>query len=138
MTQGPYSPPAASVSTAEPAEPSFLKRAGLFVLGAVVFTVIFWTLWLWVLRPGLWGSSSNDSAEIRKQQEQSKAYDDLMKGYQRQAKEADEIQANLKRQVDQADAIQERQMDLLKKQEEQARRFDKILQQWEVQPGRKR
>ena len=137
MTQGPYAPPAANVSRPEAVEPSLFKRAGLFVLAAVVFTVIFWSLWFLLLRPGF-SSQSNDTAETQRQQEQAKAYDDLLRKYQQQARDADEIQANLKRQLNQTDAIHKRQMDLLQKQEEQARRFDQVLNRWEGQSnGRK-
>ena len=102
-----------------------LKYIGLFIVKAVSFTVIFWGLWLYVLKPITSPAPSTNSSS---QDAQSKAQMDT---YEQQAKRAAEL-------LDSSDAQQKRMEQLLTTQEEQARRYNLVLDKWEKQTGIKK
>lgn len=103
---------------------SQLKNIALFIVKAVSFTIIFWGLWLYVLKPI---TSPSQSASDSSQDAQTKALDK----YNEQAKRAAE-------QLDRNDAEQKRMHQLITTQEEQARRYNLILDKWEKQAGIKK
>ena len=104
---------------------SHLKAIGLFILKAVCFTVVFWVVWLYVLRPI---TSPPQSTNTPSQDAQTKAQ---MDAYDRQANRFTE-QQNV------ADVQQKRADKLLSIQEEQTERFNAILEKWEKQTGVKK
>ena len=104
---------------------SYKKDIGLFVLKSVCFTVIFWVVWIFILRPL---TSPAQSVMASSQDDQTKAQ---MDAYDRQANRLTE-QQNV------ADVQQKRADKLLSIQEEQTKRFNAILEKWEKQTGVKK
>lgn len=103
--------------------PTF-KSVAIFCLKCATFSLIFWSLWLGIIRP-LSTASSNESKGSTTQDAQSKAqmqaYDDQM------------IRTN--RMLDVSEDQQKRMDQYLAAQEANAKRFDAILQVWEKQTG---
>ncbi len=136
MSQTQDGPPLDDSAEARPLLPIALQRALTFVLGAVVFTVIFWSLWFLALKPVL-----APTPEVTAKAPESTAQSlpgDLMRKYQQQAQDADAIQRDMQRQIDANTEIQKRQSRLIAQQEEQTRRFEEVLRRWEAQAGIKR
>ncbi len=102
-----------------------LKYIGAFVVKAVSFSLIFWGLWLFILKPI---TSPAQNTNTSSQDAQSKA---LMETYEEQAMRTDEL-------LNSSDAQQKRMELLLTIQEEQARRYNLILDKWEKQAGIKK
>jgi len=99
-----------------------LKYISTFFIKAVSFSLIFWGLWLFVLKPI---TSPAQNTNTSSQDAQSKA---LIDTYEQQAKRTNEL-------LDSSDAQQKRMDQLLSLQEEQARRYNLILDKWEKQTG---
>ena len=104
---------------------SLLKAIGLFVLKAVCFTVVFWVVWLYALRPittpAQNTNTSPNDAQARAQVE----------AYEQQVKRATE-QQNV------AETQQKRMEKILSIQEEQIQRYNSVLEKWEKQTGVKK
>lgn len=122
----PFQPPQSTV--AQPSDPDdhLFKSAGLFLLKCVVFTLVFWVLWMFAIRPIT--SSSNNSTSSNSSDAQQ---EQMMKKYWEQIHESDRLQAEqAKQQVE-----SEKQ---LKMQAELLQRFETVIQRWEAQaPSRK-
>ena len=124
----PFKPPQATVIGNKKPERDRFKTAGFFLLKCVVFSVVFWTTWVFAIRPLTNSMSSSNMQSSQAQDDQSNA---LMKKYWEQAREADTLQTEYKRQAAESARLLEQQDQLL-------RRFDSIIQRWESQPsGRK-
>jgi flagellar biosynthesis/type III secretory pathway M-ring protein FliF/YscJ len=89
-----------------------------FVMKAFFFSVIFWVMWIYVMRPIANPQTSKASCGNQTQAE-STDQEVAMKKYMEQAAKAEE-------QLNRMDAI-------LAKKEEQSRRFDNVLSTWERQ-----
>jgi len=95
-----------------------LKVAGVFLLKAVTFSVIFWVMWVYTIRPITSAQSTNVSSNS-KAGAGSTDNEVAMKKYMEQATKVEEQQKRM-------DAI-------LTKQEQQGRRLDDVLSAWEKQ-----
>ena len=94
------------------------KSIGTFVVKAIAFTIIFWTVWLYGLRPIFYGASdaSSQSAQASDDAFRARLID--------QANHADQIQAKYEQQLkDSADA--------LKKREQLMDRWQRVIERWE-------
>ena|SRR5215831_922542 len=101
------------MDTPESKVPSALR----FIVKAVVFTLIFWGVWLLVIRPLSYAASDQSQAE--------KASDDAYRSRLfQQLKEAEELQAQYRTQLQSATASVKRQQELLD-------RWEKVIEQWE-------
>jgi hypothetical protein len=96
-----------------------IKAALRFVVRCIVFTVIFWTVWLFALRPIFYGPSDAKDKATQIQD------DALRQRYWDQAQRADELQEKYEGQTNQAAAT-------LKKQDELLSRWEKVIQRWEA------
>ena len=94
---------------------------GMFVLKSIVFSIIFWTMWIGVIQPIT--SPASDSANTSSQS-QATENDALMKKYWEQLRRADKMHDALEDQYKRAET-------LLAKKEELANRFDILLRSWE-------
>jgi hypothetical protein len=95
-----------------------IKQAGLFLIKAVAFSLIFWGMWVYVVRPITNAQTTNSSCNNQVQAE-STDQDTAMKKYMEQAAKAEE---------------QQQRMDsILTRQEQQSKRLDAILSVWEKQ-----
>ena len=96
----------------------YIKQAGLFLIKAVAFSLVFWVMWVYVVRPITNAQTTNSTCD---NQVQAEATDQntAMKKYMEQAAKAEE---------------QQQRMDsILDRQEEQSKRLDAILSAWEKQ-----
>lgn len=95
-----------------------IKQAGIFLIKAVVFSLVFWVMWVYVVRPITNAQTTNSSCSNQVQTE-STDQDAAMKKYMEQAAKAEE---------------QQQRMDsILSRQEQQSKRLDAILSAWEKQ-----
>lgn len=90
----------------------------LFVLKSLLFSIVFWITWGFVMRPIL---NAQPTAESNKSKSQDSAAD------------SDALMKKHWEQVESADLVQRRVEIMLNKEEEQIRRFDVILSNWERQ-----
>ena len=96
-----------------------MKSAATFVLKAAAFTIIFWIVWLFALRPLLYDNVDDASSKA------SQAADDALR--QRAAQQQDEFERQLKKSIE-----------YLKRQEELQDRWEKVIERWEKSaPDRK-
>jgi len=94
-----------------------MKAVGIFVIKSVVFTLIFWLLWLYILRPITSTDQQNDN-------------DALTKKYWEQAIRVDQLMDTSEKQAEQAASS-------IQKQEELLSRWEKVIENWEKNsPGR--
>ena len=101
-----------------------IKAPVRFLVACVVFTVIFWSTYLFALRPLFYGGSE---ATAKTSQAED---DELRRKYQEQAKHNEELTAQYERQLTQGVAM-------LKKQEELLSRWEKVIERWEsISPKR--
>jgi hypothetical protein len=108
----------------------WMAQSGLFVLKCSVLAIIFWSLWLFVVRP-MMSSGSSSSSSSQSSQSQDKEHEALMKAYWEQVRLADDLQAEYKRQSAVTAEQQKRMEAILTKQEELNRRFEAVIQRWE-------
>ena len=95
-----------------------IKQAGIFLIKAVAFSLVFWVMWVYVVRPITNAQTTNSSCNNQVQTE-STDQDAAMKKYMEQAAKAEE---------------QQQRMDsILSRQEQQSKRLDAILSAWEKQ-----
>ncbi len=99
-----------------------IKSTFLFCAKSAAFTIIFWGLWLGVLRP-LTSSPLGDTSSAQNAQAQTQ-----VEAYEKQV-------ARVNQQLDVVEGQQKRMEQNLKFQEESARRFDAVLKVWEKQTG---
>ncbi len=90
-----------------------LKSSIKFILQSTIFTIIFWSLWLFVIRPAFY-PSNKDSANSPDAENNV-----LMEKYRAQ--------------VERADQQQKQAQDTLDKQNELLVRWEKVIQHWEKQ-----
>jgi hypothetical protein len=95
----------------------------------VAFSVIFWFVWTFVMRPLSAVVASSGAAG--QSQSQDTQQDALMKKYLDQAKAADDLQAHAVRQAEESDRLLVKQADLQK-------RFEAVIEGWERQSSSKR
>jgi hypothetical protein len=100
-----------------------MKAVGLFILKSIAFTIIFWSLWLYVLRP-ISSNSSAQTSDGKSGQTQQNDSDALMKKYWEQVARADQIQAKTIEEQQQAEVS-------LAKQDELLSRWEKVIEKWE-------
>ncbi len=129
-------PPSDEPTRAGSLLPTALHHAWVFVLGSVVFTVIFWSVWSLFLRDMLAPTPSATPAP--REQTAAPAQDELLRKYQQQAQETDQMQRDMQRQIEIHARNQKRQSELLTQQEDQTRRFEQVLRRWEAQAGLRR
>jgi len=99
-----------------------IKSAALFCAKSAAFTIIFWGLWMGVLRPLTSSPQGNtSSAQDAQTQAQTEAYEKQV--------------ARVNQQLDVVEGQQKRMEQNLTAQEENARRFDAVLKVWEKQTG---
>lgn len=100
------------------------KSAALFCLKSATFTIIFWGLWICILRPISFSTQSvMPSSQDSQAQIQNEAYEKQV--------------ARVNQQLDVAEIQQKRMDKNLSAQEENAKRFDAVLKTWESQGARK-
>jgi hypothetical protein len=99
-----------------------LKSIGLFLLKSISFTIIFWFLWSYLIRP-ITTPKQNTNNTSTSQEARTEA---LMNIYEKQAKQS-------AKQIEIADEHQQRMQKLINLQEQQAQRYDQILDKWEKQ-----
>ena len=95
-----------------------MRDVVIFCAKAVAFTVIFWTVWLFALRPVFYSgadesskaSQAADDALRRKSLEQSERFDRLQEQNERQLKTSDET---------------------LERQDALLNRWEKVIERWE-------
>jgi Fe-S cluster assembly scaffold protein SufB len=104
-----------------------LKNIGLFLLKSISFTIIFWCLWSYLIRP-ITTPKQNTNNTSSSQEARTEA---LMNIYEKQAKQAAQ-------QLDIADEQQQRMEKVISSQEEQALRYNQILEKWEKQSSDKK
>lgn len=97
-----------------------IKSAALFCLKCATFTIIFWGLWIGVIR-----SISIAPQSVMSSSEDSQAQAEI-EAYKKQT-------ARIDQQLDVAEAQQKRMDRNLSAQEENAKRFDAVLKTWEKQ-----
>ncbi|HMH18712.1 MAG TPA: hypothetical protein VK572_11265 [Burkholderiales bacterium] len=95
---------------------TMLKTSGVFLLKAITFSIIFWVIWVYIVRP-ITNAQSSTVSQSSKTEMKSNENEEAMKIYKEQAKKAEEQQ----RRVDK----------IISKQEEQGRRLDAVLSGWE-------
>lgn len=94
-----------------------VKEIVLFLIKSITFTIIFWGMWSYAIRPIT--SAQNSNSSNSKSNTENAENEAAMAKYYEQAAKADE---------------QQRRMDaLITKQEAQSRRFDAVLSAWEKQ-----
>ena len=103
---------------------------GVFVLKSIIFSLIFWAIWIGVIRPITSATSDSSNASSQSQEDDQES---LMKKYWEQAYRADKLQDQYEISIDVSKNQQRRLDALLTKQEEQANRLDSILSSWEKQ-----
>lgn len=95
-----------------------IKHAGVFFIKAVAFSLVFWVMWVYVVRP-ITNAQTNNASYNNQAQTESTDQDAAMKRYMEQAAKVEE---------------QQRRMDaILSRQEQQSKRLDAILSAWEQQ-----
>ena len=124
----PFQPPAAPLRNDPGDSQGWLAQAGIFVLKCFVLAIVFWSLWLFVVRPIMSGAASTSSQSSQAQDKEQEA---LMKAYWEQIRQANELQAEYKRQTTVSVEHQKRMEAILTKQEELNRRFEGVIQRWE-------
>jgi len=124
----PFQPPAAPVASDAVAGLGWLAQSGIFILKCFVLAVVFWSLWLFVVRPLM---SSGASSSSQSSQTQEKEQEALTKAYWDQVREGNELQAEYRRQSAVSVEQQKRMEAILTKQEELNRRFEAVIQRWE-------
>lgn len=120
-TLSPFEPPQTRLANNEP-EDNPIKSGLLFLLKCIVFAVVFWTVWIFAMRPLSTAVSSNSN--VQSAQAQDTQQEALMRKYWEQAREADQLQARSEK--------------LLVKQEQLLNRFEAVIQRWEAQPTAKK
>jgi flagellar biosynthesis/type III secretory pathway M-ring protein FliF/YscJ len=124
----PFQPPAAPLATDVDGRLGWLAQSGIFILKCFVLAIVFWSLWLFVVRPMM---SSAPSSSSQSSQTQDKEQEALMKAYWEQVRQGNELQAEYKRQTAVSVEHQKRMEAILTKQEELNRRFEAVIQRWE-------
>jgi F0F1-type ATP synthase membrane subunit b/b' len=97
-----------------------LAKASLAFIGkAIAFTVIFWVVWLYALRPIVYGATdrANDAAQASDDAQRATAA--------RMTQEAQAMQAAYKTQMEESAAMLKRQQTLLD-------RWEKVIERWEA------
>lgn len=120
-TLSPFEPPQTRLAHDE-IEPNPIKSGLLFLLKCIVFAVVFWTVWIFAMRPlstAVSNSSTASSAQAQDAQQEA-----LMRKYWEQARAADELQAKSEK--------------LMAKQEQLLTRFEAVIQRWESLPTGKK
>ena len=102
-----------------------IKQAGIFLIKAVVCSLIFWSMWLYAVRPVANAQTDNYSCNNQAYAE-STDQDAAMKMYREQLAQAD-------KQLRKNEEQQQRMDSILTKQEQQSKRLDAILSAWESQ-----
>ena len=105
-----------------------LKNIGFFILKSISFTIIFWGLWSYLIRPITTPKQNTNNTSSSSQEARTEA---LMNTYEKQAKQAAQ-------QLDIADEQQQRMGKVISSQEEQVQRYDQILEKWEKQSSDKK
>jgi hypothetical protein len=99
-----------------------IKSVALFCIKSAAFTIIFWGLWLGVVRP-ITSPTQNNTPST--QDAQTKTQVDA---YEKQV-------ARVNRQLDVVEVQQKRMEQNLSVQEDSAKRYDAVLKVWEKQTG---
>lgn len=99
---------------------SIMKSGALFCFKSVVFSAIFWGLWIGVIRPM---TTAPQAANTQNTQSSSE-----MQAYEEQLNRTN-------RMLDISEDQQRRMDQYLTSQEENAKRFDAVLKVWEKQAG---
>lgn len=102
-----------------------LKSAALFCLKSIVFSAMFWIVWLNVIRP-MTAAGQNNSSCTQDTQAQAQA-----DAYEKQV-------ARVNHQLDVVETQQKRMEVNLSDQEQNAKRFAAVLSVWEKQAGLKK
>jgi flagellar biosynthesis/type III secretory pathway M-ring protein FliF/YscJ len=97
---------------------AIFKQSLNFLIKTIFFSLIFWGMWVYVIRP-VTNAQTNSASCNDQVQGPSTDQETAMNKYMEQAAKAEE-------QLSRMDAI-------LAKKEEQSRRFDKVLSAWEQQ-----
>jgi flagellar biosynthesis/type III secretory pathway M-ring protein FliF/YscJ len=126
----PFEPPAAPLASDADGRSGWLAQSGRFVLKCFVLAIIFWSLWLFVVRP-MMSSTPSSSSSSQSSQAQDKEQEALMKAYWEQIRQGNELQAEYKRQTAITVEHQKRMEAILTKQEELNRRFEAVIERWE-------
>lgn len=98
-----------------------IKSAALFCAKSAAFTIIFWGIWMGVLRPLTSPQGNTSSAQDAQTQAQTEAYEKQL--------------ARANQQLDVVEIQQKSMEQYLTAQEDNARRFDAVLRVWEKQAG---
>lgn len=102
-----------------------LKPVGLFLLKCFAFSLVFWSVWVGLMRPYTSSQQSTaPAAEAAQANAQVEAYENQV--------------ARVNRQLDVVESQQKRMEKNLADQEDNAKRFSAVLSAWEKQNGAKR